>query len=134
MRGAESWNASLEPIGDLKISRENSRRRVVEKREQNLLKAPSDKQQEGSEHADSPPLDTLDIASPSGQTIVPLPCLQSGNANHKHSTTDIYSVSVAFPFDTASRILSTASLLSHLPPRSDASTLVDCYYRPFSWQ
>lgn len=47
---------------------------------------------------------------------------------------DPMQVRVAFPFNTAAASLSSAALLRQLPPLSDAQTLVDVYFRHFSWQ
>ncbi|WWC60056.1 uncharacterized protein I303_102619 [Kwoniella dejecticola CBS 10117] len=40
---------------------------------------------------------------------------------------------VAFPFNTASRLISTSAILAVLPPRSEGRLLIDTYFRHFSW-
>nr|XP_019044409.1 hypothetical protein I302_07693 [Kwoniella bestiolae CBS 10118]OCF23339.1 hypothetical protein I302_07693 [Kwoniella bestiolae CBS 10118] len=40
---------------------------------------------------------------------------------------------VAFPFNTASKSISTLTILSVLPPQHDARVLIDTYFRHFSW-
>lgn len=47
---------------------------------------------------------------------------------------DVLDTKVAFPFNTAAKSFSTATLLAQLPPVSDGRTLVDVYFRHFAWQ
>lgn len=40
----------------------------------------------------------------------------------------------AFPFNEAVAHMTTRDLLSHLPPKDEAWTLVESYYRYCAWQ
>ncbi|WWC87440.1 uncharacterized protein L201_002329 [Kwoniella dendrophila CBS 6074] len=43
------------------------------------------------------------------------------------------SATVAFPFNTASKSISTNTILSVLPPKSEGRILIETYFRHFSW-
>ncbi|WVQ84767.1 hypothetical protein IAT38_006924 [Cryptococcus sp. DSM 104549] len=81
--------------------------------------------------------ETLDAPeSPPPQSRVPSPSPAPSGLGVHHVAGKIpnpFDVQVAFPFTTASRSLSTASLLSVLPLKRDGKALMDCYYRHFSW-
>ncbi|KAM0750597.1 hypothetical protein T439DRAFT_380485 [Meredithblackwellia eburnea MCA 4105] len=80
------------------------------------------KNQEVIESAESPPGNSR-AASPSHHTSQADPWM----------STDPFGAKVAYPFNAASRVISTASIMAMLPPRDDGKVLVEAYYRHFSW-
>jgi hypothetical protein len=75
--------------------------------------------------------------SPPQASRYPSPLLEEATTTETFdpwSRRDPLGAKVAFPFNTASCSISTATLVSLLPNKEEARTLMDYYYRHFSWQ
>ncbi|KAL1404878.1 hypothetical protein Q8F55_008489 [Vanrija albida] len=79
--------------------------------------------------------DVDEAESPPSDSRAPSPAPDPGSAGWPSTTgaSPLDTVRTAFPFNTATRTLSTSALLSQLPPLSDGRTLVNAYLRHFAW-
>lgn len=67
-------------------------------------------------------------------TRAPSPELRQDTVPPQPSIITSYSTPISFPFNASPAQISTRDLLSCLPPREEAWTLVESYYRYCAWQ
>ncbi|OCF32109.1 hypothetical protein I316_06265 [Kwoniella heveanensis BCC8398] len=94
--------------------------------------APSEwlKNQEAMEQAESPP-PVSRFPSPNPEDIQLSYETRSGLGLH---TSRVYPPTrAAFPFNAASRAISTGTIVAQLPNKSDGRVLIEAYFRHFSW-
>lgn len=77
---------------------------------------------------------TQDVSDSAANTRAPSPEAPQVSIPSQPGILSPGTAPIAFPFNASAAVISTRDLLSRLPPRDEAWTLAESYYRYCAWQ